>query len=90
LDGKENVDDAVHKAKASWGRPDSDLPKLGFQINVRNEGGRTEFHSSCGPVGWNLIAGMHRAVAAMARAGNRVVMQDVASEILMRDYCVAL
>lgn len=90
LAGKEHVDDAVHQAKASWGRPDSDLPKLGFQITVRHESGRSELHSSCGPVGWNLIAGMHRAVAAMAHAGNHVVMQDVVSEILMRDYCVAL
>jgi chloramphenicol 3-O-phosphotransferase len=90
LEGKENVDEALHKAKASWSSPDSELPKLGFQITVRHEGGRAGFHSSCGPAGWNLIAGMHRAVAAMARAGNPVVMQDVVSEILMRDYCVAL
>ena len=71
LDGKENVDDALHKATASWSKPDSDLPKLGFQITVRHQGGRTEFHSSCGPAGWNLIAGMHRAVAAMARPMTR-------------------
>jgi chloramphenicol 3-O phosphotransferase len=88
--GKENVDEAVHKATSSWGNPDAELPKSGFQITVRQEDGENRFHASCGPAGWNLIAGMHRAVAALAHAGNHVVMQDVVSEILMRDYCVAL
>jgi hypothetical protein len=90
LEGKGKVDEDVHRAASSWSDVDAPLPRLGFQITVRDEGGQPTFHSRCGPVGWNLVAGMHRAVAAIARAGNFIVMEDVVSEVLLRDYCVAL
>jgi chloramphenicol 3-O phosphotransferase len=90
LEGKGKVDEVVHRAASSWSGIDAPLPKLGFQITMREEGGQPTYHAHCGPVGWSLVAGMHRAVAAMVRAGNFIVMEDVVSEVLLRDYCVAL
>jgi chloramphenicol 3-O phosphotransferase len=84
------IDKVVQPEIANWAEPGNALSSMGFEVILTRPGDPPEFNFFCGPVGWNMLAGMHRAFAAMARAGNNLVIADVISEVPMYDYCAAL
>jgi chloramphenicol 3-O phosphotransferase len=84
------IDKAVQPQIANWPEPGNALSSLGFEVLLTRPGDPPEFNFFCGPVGWNMLAGMHRSFATMARAGNNLVIADVISEVPMYDYCAAL
>jgi len=60
-------------------------------LRGEDEHGRPVVHTVPGPVATRLAGGMHRAVAALARAGSNVVSDDVFFDpAWARDWAVAL
>jgi chloramphenicol 3-O phosphotransferase len=84
------VDQAVQRDAQAWDAPGNALSTQGFEIVIRSGAAGPVINARCGPVGWSLLAGMHRAMAALARAGNSLLVADAASDVLMYDYCAAL
>jgi len=96
------IDKRTQPSIASWPEPGNVFSSLGFEVVVEPSGsvsGSTpdrmshlppRFHLTCGPVGWQLLSGMHRAFATMARAGCSLVVADVISPVVLYDYCAAL
>jgi chloramphenicol 3-O phosphotransferase len=84
------VDQAVQREGQDWAAPGGRLSAEGFEIVIRNGAAGPIINARCGPVGWSHLAGMHRAFAAMARAGSSLIVADAASDVLMYDYCAAL
>jgi chloramphenicol 3-O phosphotransferase len=55
------------------------------------EGGTPVRRIACGPVGWGLLDGFHRAVAAYADAGVNVVVDDMLLDLdVLKDWARAL
>jgi chloramphenicol 3-O phosphotransferase len=55
------------------------------------EGAEEVLRIACGPVGWRFLEGFHRAVAAYARAGVNVVVDDMLLDMeVLEDWAVAL
>ena len=70
--------------------PDA-LTAQAFYLQTVQEGCEARWHIKTGPVGRRLIAGMHRAVAALAGAGNHVIMVDVLYDPeYLKDYLAVL
>jgi chloramphenicol 3-O-phosphotransferase len=88
------VDLAAQNESHHWTAPGNKKSTEGFEILIKpgDEGtnGVPTLSSRCGPIGWSLLTGMHQAFAAMARAGNSLIVGDAASEVLMYDYCATL
>nr|BAP05585.1 CalM [uncultured Candidatus Entotheonella sp.] len=74
-----------------WPGPDPGLPQTqaGFEILREGEGENATFRMMCGEIGWNVMYGMRRSFAAMANAGNDLVLGEVNTEIMLKDYCNA-
>ncbi|HEY3381338.1 MAG TPA: hypothetical protein VGK32_06180 [Vicinamibacterales bacterium] len=84
------VDQAVQRDGQDWAAPGNRLSAEGYEIVIRMGETGPIINARCGPVGWSHLAGMHRAFAAMARAGSSLIVADAASAVLMYDYCEAL
>lgn len=55
------------------------------------EGGEKVLRIAYGPVGWRILEGFHRAVAAYARAGVNVVVDDMLLDMaVLEDWAFAL
>lgn len=62
----------------------------GFRYDPSTEGGSVST-ISCGPVGERVLKGMHRAVAALARSGNNVIVDEMLlDETVLADWREAL
>lgn len=87
------VDQAAQNESHHWSAPGSKKSTEGFEILIKpgdGADGVPTLSSRCGPIGWSLLHGMHQAFAAMARAGNSLIVGDAASDVLMYDYCATL
>jgi chloramphenicol 3-O phosphotransferase len=84
------VDQSVQRAGQDWAAPGNRLSSEGYEIVIRMGDAGPIINARCGPVGWSHLSGMHRAFAAMARAGSSLIVADAASDVLMFDYCAAL
>jgi chloramphenicol 3-O phosphotransferase len=88
------VDIAAQNENHNWSAPGSKRSTEGFEILIKPADAGTDgvpaLSSRCGPIGWSLLTGMHQAFAAMARAGNSLIIGDAASDILLYDYCATL
>ncbi len=63
------------------------LASQGFYLQTVKAGDDALMHIKAGPIGHRLIAGMHRAVAAMASAGNNLIFADVLyDQAYLTDY----
>ena len=60
----------------------------GFEVDQRIEKPRT-YQMLVGRTAWRILQGMTRAYAAMARAGNNLVLGDIITERLLPEYCAA-
>ncbi len=60
----------------------------GFEVRQRVEKPRT-YEMFLGKTAWLVMRGMTQAYAAMARAGNNLVLGDIITEALLPEYCAA-
>ena len=60
----------------------------GFEVRQEVENPRT-YRMFVGRTAWRILQGMTRAYAAMARAGNNLVLGDIITERLLPEYCAA-
>lgn len=67
-----------------WDHPD------GIIFEAVQEDGKPSVVIRCGPVADRIMRGMRRSIAAMARAGNNLIVDDVLIEDEMADYCALL
>lgn len=84
------LDKSIQPAILVWPEPGSPRTRDGYEVIVEAAGDPPRFHLYCGPSAWRSLQGMHAAFAALARAGNSLVIADVISEVLLADYCAAL
>lgn len=85
------LDKSIQPDTFDWPVPgESGHSHLGLEIRREERDGQTIYEMMLGEVAWNLIAGMHRAFAAMARAGNNLVLGEVNTEPMLKDCLVAL
>lgn len=63
-----------------WDHPD------GIVFETVQENGKPSVVIRCGPVADRIMRGMRRSIAAMARAGNNLIVDDVLIEDEMADY----
>jgi chloramphenicol 3-O phosphotransferase len=70
--------------EALWGHPD------GIVFETLQEGGRPSVVIRSGPTAERLLRGMRQAVAAMARQGNNLIVDDVLLDGDNADYEAAL
>jgi chloramphenicol 3-O phosphotransferase len=84
------LDRSIQPQVHVWPEPGSDLTREGYEVIVQEAAEPPVFHLYCGPTAWRSLQGMHAAFAALARAGNNVVIADVISGVLLADYCQAL
>lgn len=84
------IDRQVQPSVTAWPTPGTAFSSLGFEVKVTEPGNPPRFHLLAGPAGWSLLSGMHRAFAAMTRAGSSLVIADVISPVVLYDYCAAL
>lgn len=64
------------------------LTREGFEVHQAVEQPRT-YRMMLGRPAWNILRGMTRAYAAMAKAGNNLVLGDIITERLLPEYCNA-
>jgi chloramphenicol 3-O phosphotransferase len=64
------------------------LTREGFEVHQKVEQPRT-YQMLVGHTAWNVLRGMTRAYAAMAVAGNNLVLGDIITERLLPEYCAA-
>lgn len=62
----------------------------GISYEVSEEGGRPSVAVRTGPVGARVLAGMRRAVAAMAGEGNNLIIDEVLCDGGLPDYRILL
>lgn len=62
---------------------EGDLASQGFYWKTVNHRDRTWFEINAGLIGHQLVSGMHRAMAALASAGNNLIIDDV---LLYREW----
>jgi chloramphenicol 3-O phosphotransferase len=67
-----------------WDHPD------GITFETVRQDGKPSVVIHCGPVGERIMRGMRRAIAAMAREGNNLIVDDVLIEDEMADYAALL
>lgn len=84
------LDRSIQPKVHVWPEPGSPLTREGYEVIVAAASNPPEFHLYCGPTAWRSLQGMHAAFAALAWAGNQVIVADVVSEALLIDYCAAL
>lgn len=84
------LDRSIQPKVHIWPEPGGALTREGYEVIVQEPGDPPEFHLYGGPIAWRSLQGMHAAFAALAKAGNNLVIADVISEVLLMDYCVAL
>lgn len=84
------LDRSIQPKVHVWPEPGSAMTREGYEVIVQEAADPPIFHLYCGPTAWRSLQGMHAAFAALARAGNNVIIADVVSEVLLVDYCVAL
>lgn len=72
----------------NWPCPDPGSPdtQRGFEILREGEGENRKFRMMCGETAWTLMVGMRRAMAAMAEAGNDLVLAEINTEIMLKEY----
>lgn len=61
----------------------------GFEVYQKVENPRT-YGLRMGRAAWTIMRGMTQAYAALARAGNNLVLGDIITERLLPEYCTAL
>jgi chloramphenicol 3-O phosphotransferase len=61
----------------------------GFEVHQRSENPRT-YQLRMGETAWKIMRGMTYSYAALARAGNNLVLGDIITEKLLPEYCAAL
>ena len=66
--------------EVGWGRPDW------FAVETLEEDGLPSVDIRSGPLGERLMRGMRRAIAALAAAGNDVIVDEVMEAPVKRDY----
>lgn len=64
------------------------LTQEGFEVRQKVADPIT-YQMMVGRTAWNILKGMTRAYAAMARAGNNLVLGDIITERLLPEYCEA-
>lgn len=64
------------------------LTREGFEVHQKVEHPRT-YQMLVGRTAWNILRGMTRAYAAMAKTGNNLVLGDIITERLLPEYCAA-
>jgi chloramphenicol 3-O-phosphotransferase len=69
--------------------PGSPQTRAGFEILREGEGQDATFRMMCGEIAWNLMSGMRRSYAAMAKAGNDLILGEINTEIMLKDCCDA-
>ncbi len=84
------LDKSIQPSIHIWPEPGGALTKEGFEVIVETAGAPPVFHLYCGATAWSFYRGMHSAFAALAKAGNHVVIADVVTEPLLMEYCQAL
>lgn len=84
------LDRSIQPKVHVWPEPGGAMTREGYEVIVQGAAEPPEFHLYCGPTAWRSLQGMHAAFAALARAGNNVIIADVVSEVLLVDYCEAL
>lgn len=84
------LDKSIQPPILVWPEPGSPRTRDGYEVIVEAPGDPPKFHLTCGATAWRSLQGMHAAFAALARAGNSVVVADVVTEPLLIDYCTAL
>lgn len=84
------LDKSIQPAVHVWPEPGSPRTREGYEVIVSEPGNPPKFHLTVGQVAWRSLQGMHAACAALARAGNRVIIADVVTEPLLVNYCTAL
>jgi chloramphenicol 3-O phosphotransferase len=63
----------------------------GFRLLEENDGTRTHYRMEIGPIGARFFAGKHRAIAALAEAGNNLIIDEVLWERdWLHDYVAQL
>lgn len=65
------------------------LTREGFEVHQKVENPRT-YQMRVGKTAWNILRGMTQSYAAMAKAGNNLVLGDIITERLLPEYCTAL
>ena len=75
---------------AGFGSEKGEKSVQGFQVSREGEGEGATLQVAMGPVARRFILGMHRSFAAMASAGNHLIIADVITEPLMHSYVEAL
>lgn len=84
------LDKSIQPPILVWPEPGSPRTRDGYEVIVEAAGDPPKFHLYCGPTAWRSLQGMHAAFAALARAGNSLLIADVISEALLASYCTAL
>lgn len=84
------LDKSIQPKVHVWPEPGSAMTREGYEVIVEKMSEPPVFHLYCGPTAWRSIQGMHAAFAALARAGNNMIIADVVSEVLLVDYCEVL
>lgn len=65
------------------------LTREGFEVHEKVKEPRT-YQMLVGRTAWHILRGMTHAYAAMAKAGNNLVLGDIITERLLPEYCTAL
>ena len=67
------------------------LPGFSYDPSTVDSSGEVVSTISCGPVGRRILNGTHRAVAALARSGNHVIVDEMLlDDSVLTDWRVAL
>jgi chloramphenicol 3-O phosphotransferase len=73
------------------GGPMGEFRKQGFEyLELPAEDGHAMLGIGYGPVGWRMMAGFHRGVAEIVRAGNPVIVDEVLLDERVRDDWLAV